>query len=309
MCSARRLRAFTLIELLVVVAIIALLISLVLPTLRNAREQAKQVKCVANLHQIGLVMHMYFGEYKDQFPFEKHPWPGGWPLSAFYYGGHPGRPRKNRVTPFDIQGFRYSFAEKPFNRYLFSGLLKRVETDEEIGTPEFEERRKGSAGWDVFWCPSDIGGFTQSDTSFQTKHTHPIHWHTGASYDINYHWVWLWAAGSSLGHRVPWYKRPLDTKYLKRANNFLAQQRRRDPGRFVMLYEDPFDSAQYNRIPRFGWHRQWNRHSFLFLDGHAANVYADATEFYQGPGWKTSGGAWYNDEHSVDYDLRTLGPN
>lgn len=59
-----RRMAFTLVELLVVIAIIMVLIAIFLPTINVVREQARTIKCLANLRQIGLATYAYAADHK-----------------------------------------------------------------------------------------------------------------------------------------------------------------------------------------------------------------------------------------------------
>jgi len=79
-------QAFTLIELLVVVSIIALLIAILLPSLKKARDQAKDSVDRSNLHQLGLANHYYTSENKDRLLWiEGNPSERGYKAPFYQY--------------------------------------------------------------------------------------------------------------------------------------------------------------------------------------------------------------------------------
>jgi prepilin-type N-terminal cleavage/methylation domain-containing protein len=59
---------FTLIELLVVIAIIAILAAMLLPALAKAKERARRIQDVSNLHQFVAACVIYAGDFRDFLP-------------------------------------------------------------------------------------------------------------------------------------------------------------------------------------------------------------------------------------------------
>lgn len=133
-CVSRRRRrttAFTLLEVMVVVAVIALLIAILLPAFTAARRTARQVKCQANLSQIGKGWQSYLNTSRGAFPQSI----SGSDNMQLNFGGQQGS-----GPPF--------VGQKVLNSHLGLPLIARG----------------GSA--EVFDCPADDGSPVDRPTCF-----------------------------------------------------------------------------------------------------------------------------------------------
>lgn len=67
--KGRSRKGFTLIELLVVIAIIAILTAILFPVFAQAREKARQTKCLSNMKQLGQAAIIYTQDWDGNLPW------------------------------------------------------------------------------------------------------------------------------------------------------------------------------------------------------------------------------------------------
>jgi len=131
MMSSRR-RGFTLIELLVVIAIIAILAAILFPVFANARNKAKETKCLSHFKEIALALQMYVSDYE-----------GAWP-SVRIYGVNGFTDFQNNVGKCQNKLYQYGGIPSLLGRYIKS--------------------------YRMWWCPSDSANKPSRDPNSSTSY-------------------------------------------------------------------------------------------------------------------------------------------
>jgi prepilin-type N-terminal cleavage/methylation domain-containing protein len=274
MGSIRRKAGFTLIELLVVVAIIALLISILLPSLRDAREQGKVTKCLANQRQLMMVCQQYFLDYNNNFPFIVRL-EGNWlGICSWYYGGMTSGKRWD--TAWD--GVFYIPAlERPFNKYLMGGPID----------PDFIEGNEVTRRTPipVLECPADGLNRTRDILDDENYLGVSVYEDVGTSYFYNLEAlqnVWWYQDESPWTEPGTW-----STIGQQLVKTVLAKH----AGDFIMFFENTLSEGLGEKVSTMGQHGKFAKNVVGFLDGHAAYAYTD-TRSWCGPGWATIVPSW-----------------
>ena len=293
-------RAFTLVELLVVIAIIALLISILLPSLARAREQAKAMKCLGNLHDLVAASIAYANSDSSEYIIPVNPTlrnTDHLSASRRAWGGKSGRHRLDQVDsdfPLDAQMFStkngFGPGKRPLNDFLFKGSQPK-RTYEEIDAMTLQEAMKEEKlDMAVFKCPADLGYQGSKDGNVgiflygnapmrEFKEERPMYDVAGNSYATD---SLLTTGGSAQGSVIGW------GAFLRKYSQIPAPSQQ-----YLYLDGNGFYSCFWNQANvcgcaggtddlesyTFGWHGRNRVHNAGYADGHGqATVFEIRTD-------------------------------
>lgn len=167
---------FTLVELLVVISIISLLVSILLPALARAREAGRDVKCLSNLHSIGIAMATHAADYDGRLPYGNGGQSTGehWmPALAPYLGISNAHPNWDVVSYWaDVHPLKPPYGPFPEAIYCPTGFAESKISEDNYGgyASHWGESALKQFGWEkVFASKIPPGIFLIGEGSFSIK--------------------------------------------------------------------------------------------------------------------------------------------
>jgi prepilin-type N-terminal cleavage/methylation domain-containing protein/prepilin-type processing-associated H-X9-DG protein len=271
MSTTQRRAGFTLVELLVVIGIIALLISILLPSLQKAREQANTVKCLSNLRQVGLALHMYANDNKGVFtPVCYEALPTG-DNGRFWFNQLS---EKNYLTGSDSSG----------NVYMCP-----TATDQEAAWNSISpwwtvpaSRTSAVGEWYIRMADSTGQNFVRSNYALNSTwpHSGAAWWDAGKAYG-----AWFPVNFDDLRDPPAMFEKGLPTKITQ--INEPTKVALAFDGRWGFMQESEMVNIRHGGKPGL---RIFS--NFVFVDGHAESVHKDALP---PDGWNAYGTVELND--------------
>ena len=251
--------AFSLVELLVVIAILVILLSILLPVLSKVRRAAAKPLCASNLRQIGLLLHTYAKDNKDELPA--------------VYRGFPNEPRRptaffSRVVSINsgvglMIGPPIANASRP---YVNSAKIFICP-----GHPlDAENQMQPSGSDDFLWNPKAVGGPRPAVTD-----AHPD---LG---EMSYHYTYVPKGGDYLGTDryvnnmayPSWHK----GAFIDFERHSIAQAK---PSSTVILFEGPLGNSEMPPPPLLLHQHHDGGGNVLYLDGHVSWLTFDQMRKY-----------------------------
>jgi len=284
-------RAFTLIELLVVVSVIALLVSILLPSLKRAREQAKQIVCLSNLKGIAFASITYANSDSDGQTVPIHPATGKYvaDVGSYDWGGKSGvgEPASGATVTSSIWGTQFGRgpATRPLNEIMYKGRFTDYVDDPGINQDHWLQDTLLKV--DEYRCPSDKGYTGHHFWAWAMSKKSSFD-HYGTSYAANTLWcnshgelcvIKSWGPLLRPITRVP---NPANTVYyIENCGRFGWRAGKAAAHKICWTGNDGphFSQSDTVRVVK-GWHGRDFEFNAAFIDGHGALVKVDG---YQWP--------------------------
>lgn len=150
---ARFERGFSLVDLLVSISVMVILMAILMPAVRMAHESARRVRCLSNVHQIGISLGVYTDDHNSYLPparFDEEPPSVDLGRGASAQAAPPTSQQSQGEDGADTMFLRYRSTSPFSTEPLWDGLGILI-GDNYLSHPA------------VFYCPSHHGDHPYSD--------------------------------------------------------------------------------------------------------------------------------------------------